>query len=274
MDKKSGRLIPKPPLGDQEFLDNFLEFGLGHYYTVAKLLSTRISDPMTASEQRSIALEVAALTSAAFEHLVTWYYALRQWRSPGNDTLLVDILKEMYLNDTKRLGALNDAQKSTKEGFCRSFGILWGKKELQPRGINIQNWHKSVDITKGNISKVLEHLSPLQFKQQKAWMIHYLNAIKHGLLVVAGDHKGIPIVTVLTKGTQLTKEDGDPVIYATPTDSQSLKKHVLVIGNMAIALFHLVRLVYASVFNAEPKSILVDTITKDLYPNQGSIGGE
>ena len=66
---------------NREFLDTFLQYGIGHYFTLAKLLSGRISGELSDPEKLSIGMEVSALAGASLDSLVAWYHAL--YRGPG-----------------------------------------------------------------------------------------------------------------------------------------------------------------------------------------------
>lgn len=72
---------------------------------------------MSEMELRSVGLELSALAASSFDNLVTWYWGLQEWRAAGNERLLVDVLDQVELRDTKRIGALNHARKSTRAGF-------------------------------------------------------------------------------------------------------------------------------------------------------------
>ena len=114
---------------------------------------------------------------------------------------------------------------------------------------------------------MLENMAPAELSGKRPWMIHYLNSIKHGLLVVTGRFNGKMVARLLSEGSQLTRKDGDPAIYTIPSDPESLAKLSTVIGNLAIALFELVSLVYISNFWQEPNSLPVNSILADLYPS-------
>jgi len=97
---------------NKEFLDTYLEVGIGHYYTIAKILSGRVSGELPETERLSIGLEISAQASASFDNLVTWYHSLLRWDPRGEDTALPDILEAIEVEDSLRLEAFAVRQES------------------------------------------------------------------------------------------------------------------------------------------------------------------
>ena len=98
--------LSKTADSNREFLDSYLEIGIGHYYTLAKLLSSRISNELTEAERLSIGIEVAALATASLENLVTWYMALGRWKPREGRKLLPQILSGIHVEESDHLAAL------------------------------------------------------------------------------------------------------------------------------------------------------------------------
>ena len=65
------------------FLDSFLEYRIGQYFTPAKFLSSRASEQISDAERLSVGIEVSALARASLESLVAWFHALRRWNVGG-----------------------------------------------------------------------------------------------------------------------------------------------------------------------------------------------
>ena len=162
---------------NRELLDTFLDFGIGHYYTLAKVLTSRVPGDLNDSERLSIGLEVSSLASAALDNLVRWYYAMRQWKARGTQTLLVDILQGAEIRDSHRLAALKHVKTSRTDEFCQAFGIPWGAQGLRELRIDAANWRFTVDQAKLNISKVLEDLTPARVSTERDWVVRYLHTV-------------------------------------------------------------------------------------------------
>ena len=254
---------------NREFLDTYLEYGIGHYYTIAKLLSSRASEQIDEAEKLSLGIEVSALASAALDNLVTWYYALSQWRPRGNEEPLADILAAIHLDDSQRLEALRSVRETTASEFCRVLGIPWGRSELRASHIDAENWRYTVDQAKLNIAKVLEDLSPARINTSRAWVVHYLNYTKHGLLVGAGQPQSYPAVRVESEGGRQATEGDATDLDVIHTDQESLDKLAMLTGNAAIGLFLLMRLRYVTAFGREPRSPAFVIIWQELFPSPG-----
>ena len=268
----ASRQVPIPPTGDQEFIDDFLKFGIGHYYTTAKLVAANATGPLTDAEQRSIGLEVAVLASTAFELLITWFYALQEWRSTSNKNLLVDIL-QIRLNDAKRVEALEFCQSKTAEEFALAFRVPWNEGELLAKGFDPNILRNSVRIAQTNVAMILSNLfSPnLQAagaSEAKPWMIHMLNKVKHGFVVVTSEIEGVPGVHILTQGSNIQLQDGYSPIFDIDARPESLNRMIKIIGDMAIALSHMITAPYAVAFGTDPIKPALDPILQDLYPQQ------
>ena len=257
-------------VSNKEFLDTYLEFGIGHYYTLAKLLCNRISGDLSEAETHSVGLEVSALAIAALDNLVTWYYTLGQWRPLENDGLLVDILDGVLVEDSLRLDVLRHVRDTRTDEFCYDFRIPWKREELRARGIDVVNWLYTVDQAKLNITKVLEDLAPSRITTNRAWITRYLNQTKHSPLVGEGSHEGIPAVRMSSSAKEVSGEDGENDLPAPARDSEIINRLADLTGNAAIGLFCLVRLLYVTAFGREPRSPSFVVIWQELHPARGA----
>ncbi len=247
---------------NKQFLDAYLEFGIGHYYTVAKLLCDRISGKLSASESLSVGLEVSAQAASALDNLVTWYFALRKWKPSEDASLLVDILESTHIEDSHRLKALEHVKRSRADQFSRSFGIPWSRDDLQARRLDMTNWRYTVDQVKLNITKVLEDLSPAELVTSQGWIAQHLTTNQIGPSGASGARGVFPSVSSETAGTD---QDGSLII---PTDSGVLNELADLTGNAAIGLFLLVRLLYITAFRLEPRSPAFVEIWQELHPSR------
>ena len=248
---------------NREFLDTFLEYGIGHYYTVAKLLSDRDPDELKEAELQSVGVELVSLASAALENLVRWYVALGRWTRRGPDSLLVEALQSVTPVDEMRTEALQEVTSESPNEFCLSVGVPWRRDELRARRIDAENWLYTVDQARGNIAKALEDLVPVRQATPRVWVLQYMNRVKQGYLVGAGDSNAAPVVT--SKDAEPT----DDSLTAVPSDQESRAQLTMLTGNAAIGLFLLVRLVYIAVYGREPHSPAFVVIWQELYPAKG-----
>ena len=249
---------------NREFLDTYLDFGVGHYYTAAKLLCNRITGELTETEQLSIGLEVSALASAALDNLVTWYIGLGRWQPRGSEALLPDVLDQVHVGEAHRIEALKHVQTTRADEFCHDFGIPWTADDLRSRRVDAENWRYTVDQAKQNIARVLEDLSPAQARTPRAWVARHLNSIKHGLLIGAGTQDRIPAAKVLFEGGE-PLDEAEPNELTIPTDPAVLNRLADLSGNAAIGLFYLVRLLYITAFGREPRSPAFVIIWQELH---------
>ena len=139
---------------------------------------------MSEMELRSVGLELSALAASSFDNLVTWYWGLQEWRAAGNERLLVDVLDQVELRDTKRIGALNHARKSTRAGFYRSFDLLSNRRAVESlESLDFKEWTTAVEKTQSNLAQVLQNLEPRQFIKPIPWMIR-LKVVAPGRVLV------------------------------------------------------------------------------------------
>ena len=230
--------------------------------------SNRISGQLSEREHLSVGLEISALASAALDNLVAWYHALSQWWPHESQRLLVDILYEVRVEDSHRLNALKSVKGARADTFCHEIGIPWVREDLQSRSIDQANLRYTVEQAKLNIAKALEDLSPHRLKAPRAWVFRYLNSVYRELLVEADRHKPIPQQAVPSKGAGAPFRDNE-TIANTPIDQESLNELVGMIGNAAVGLYCLVRLLYITAFRDEPRSPAFVGIWQDLHPDRG-----
>ena len=252
---------------NKDFLDAYLEFGIGHY-TIAKLLSGRATDEVSESERMSLGIEMSALASAAIDNLVTWYYALSEWDPRDGDRLLVDILGSVHVDDSLRDAALKQATGTRVDDFCHQLGIPWRRDELRSRRIDAENWRYTVDQAKLNIAKVLEELAPAVAGTPRAWVVRYLSSVKHEFLVGAGGHDSVPTVRAAPEDGNPPLQDGAVDLGTIPTDKESLDRLAGLTGNAAIGMFCLVRLFYVTGYGQEPRSPAFVIIWQEFYPTR------
>ena len=252
---------------NRELLDTYLEYGIGHYYTIAKMLSSSATDELNQAERHSVGIEMSALASAALDNLVTWYQVLGQWRTGETEKLLIETLDGLLIDDSHRLEALKQVTSTQADEFCRLFGIPWRRDQLRANRIDASNWRYTVDQAKLNIAKVLEDLAPVRDKTPRAWVVQYLSSIKQGYLLGSGRQRSVPTVRAVPQNDQAGQGVGD--LTAIPSDPGSLGTLARLIGNAAVGLFLLVRLLYVSTYGQEPSSPAFVVIWQELYPASG-----
>lgn len=255
---------PKPPIEDREFIDNFLEFGIGHYYRICQILVHNF-EKMTDSERRSAALEIHAAASSTLELVITWFYALREWHSASGQAYLVDVLHSTELSPSKRKGALRQVRKSSLKGFCDPLGIECTNKDLIPQGIDPSGRRAEIKLVIEAITQIFGQMDPVVPEARPDWMMDCLNTIKHGLVLTHSEYEGSPSVKLLTSGSQPVGKDGLPAIYEVRATPEAINTLVEIAGNGSIALGGLIRLVYLSKYKSNPISSVVRSITDDLY---------
>ena len=255
---------PKPPIEDREFIDNFLEFGLGHYYQICRILARGL-EGMTAMEQRSAALEIQDAASSTLELLITWFYALREWHSANGQAYLVDLLHSTKLSPAKRYGALRQVKTSALGGFCNPLGIKWTRKDLDPQGIDPSARRAEIELTIEAITQIFNQMDPLVPEARPDWMMDCLNTIKHGLVVTHSEYEGSPSVKILTRGSLFVGKDGRPAVYEVRAMPEAIGKFIDKAGTGSIALWGLIRLVYISKYQTEPASPVATSIAANLY---------
>ena len=248
---------------NREFLDTFLQYGIGHYFTLAKLLSGRISGELSDPEKLSIGMEVSALAGASLDSLVAWYHALRHWSVRGGQQDLAQILSGVRVPDAERLDALKLTRDGRADEFCYAFGIPWKREDLRSRRVDETNWRYTVDQARLNISKVLEDLSPVDVETSQASVFRYLNSVKRGFYAGAGGSLAIPTVKVMAEGESTKEAVADQL--AIPTDPAQLSRLADLTGNAAIGLFLLIRLLYISSFGRDPRSPAFVMIWQELH---------
>lgn len=266
------RDVPNPPTDNKGFIDNFLEFGIGHYYTTSKLLAGGIDEYTSPNELRSIALEQQVLASTAFELLITWFYALQEFTGEDNKRLLVDVLPSVWLNDEKRTSALEFVKNATRSDFAKAFNISDESKVVREHGMDPAQLADAVSVAQRNLNRMFFHMyAPFRGKPEElephAWMTHMLIKIKHGFLVVGSEVEEYPSVVILTEGSQFRSKVGSISLFATNAQMDNRELMNKVIGNMAIALRSLIHVIYAYIFGAQPISTVVDRIARELYPD-------
>ena len=190
--------LSKTADSNREFLDSYLEISIGHYYTLAKLLSSRISNELTEAERLSIGIEVAALATASLENLVTWYMALGRWKPREGRKLLPQILSGIHVEESDHLAALEHVKGMRTDEFCHSFGIPWKREDLRARRIDEANWRYMVDQARLNIGNVLENMSPSSIRTTRDWVTRYLSSPKHESLLGGLRRATFTTVRILT----------------------------------------------------------------------------
>ena len=180
---------------NREFLDTYLEYGIGHYYTVAKILAGQDWEKLKEGEQLSVGIELVALASAALDNLIRWYFAVGKWVPADSQTLLVQVLEETRADDDMRTEVLGEVSSTNANEFCLSLGIPWRRDELRTRRIDTENWLYTVDQAKSNIAKALEDLVPSRQETPRAWVLEYMNRLKQGYVQGAGRSNAAPFVT-------------------------------------------------------------------------------
>ena len=239
---------------NREFLDSFLGFGIGHYYTLAKLLTERITGSLTEAEKLSIGLEVSALAGAALDSLVTWYYALGKWRPGGpSQALLVDLLESAHVDDSHRRAAANEIESMSPNEFCHSFGIPWQRGDVKARHIDDTSWRYTVDQAMRNTRKALQDLTFPTVETSHAWVARYLNVTKHQPIAVTGSREKIATAVVVSGSDKVAGEDHQSELTI-PTDPDVLRRAVDLTGNAAIGIYCLLRLLYVTAFGQDPRS--------------------
>ncbi len=252
---------------NKEFLDAYLEVGIGHYYTLTKILSSRISGELSETERLSVGLEISAQTSASFDNLVTWYHALLRWDPRGETTPLADVLEAIAVEDSLRLEAFQHVTNSRADQFARAFKIPWTQADLRGRRLDVTNWRYTVDQAKQNIAKVFEDMSPAEATTPRGWIAKYMGTVGRQPLFGGGRYGAIPRVHATSEDGDLASTDEGTIVI--PTDTEMLSQLVELTGNAAIGLFLLVRLSYVSAFYLEPRSPAFVTIWQEMHPARG-----
>ena len=251
---------------NREFLNAYLEFGLGHYYTLARTLTGRVVDDLTEPEKVSVGIEVSSLAGAALDNAVRWYLMLRQWKPRTQQVLLSDILASARITDAHRQEVLEHVTTSRTDEFCQTFRIPWAGEDIRARGIDVSNWRFTVDQAKINISKVMEDMATAEQTTPRDWITHYLSAGTHGFLANTGELDPASIVRV---------ESGEPLSdgadsLTIPTDKETLLALADLTGNAAIGLFCLIRLMYVTAYGTEPRSPSFVVIWQQMHPSKGA----
>ena len=253
---------------NKEFLDSFLEFGIGHYYTLTRLLTERITGTLNEAEKLSIGLEVSALAGAALDNLVTWYYALGKWRPGPNQALLVDLLEATRVDDSHRRAAAKEVTSMKPNEFCHSFGIPWQRGDVRERHIDDISWRYTVDQAMRNTRKALQDLSFPTVETSQAWVARYLNVTKRRLIAVTGSREKIATAVVVSDSNNVAGEDHESELTI-PTDPDVLRRAGDLTGNAAIGLFCLLRLFYVTAFGKDPRSPAFVVIWQEMNPASG-----
>ncbi len=251
---------------NRDFLNTYLEFGLGHYYTLARTLTGRGVDDLSGSEKISVGIEVSSLAGAALDNTVRWYMMLRHWKPRTQQVLLSDMLANARITDAHRDDVLNHVTASRTDEFCQAFRIPWAGEDIRARGIDVSNWRFTVDRAKINISKVMEDLATGGQATQRDWITHYLSAGTHGFLADTGELDPASVVRV---GGEEPSNNGTDSLTI-PTDKGTLQALTDLTGNAAIGLFCLIRLMYVTAYGTEPRSPSFVVIWQQMHPSKGA----
>ena len=255
-----------PDVRNRQFIDNYLEYGIGHHYSLGRMVCNRLEDGLSDMESLKAGLEVSALSSSALDSLVTWYLALLQWKPNRGGQLLVDLIEGVQVDDSDRLRALEHVKAHRTGSFCRSFGIAWTQDDVSKLGIDDANWRYTVDQAKLNIAKALEDLSPGRVKTPRAWVSRYLDSIIYDLLVGAEREQALTTLAVLSEKADLPRDHDEAPV---PKDPDLLIEMTNLTGNAAIGLFCLLRLMYITAFGKEPRSPAFVVIWQEMHPARG-----
>ena len=253
---------------NKELLDTYLEIGIGHYFVLSKLLSSRITGQLTASERQSIGIEISALATASLENLVTWYIALGQWKPRENQKLLTDIIAGIRLQDSHRTEALRHVRDTRTDEFCHSFGIPWMREDLRARRIDEVSWRYAVDQARLNIGRALEDMSPISLRTTRDWVTKYLSGPRYDALAGGGSADSITSVRLLAS-TGGSTDDTDGGNLTIPIEQGLLDQLAELTGNAAVGLFLLTRLLYVTAYGRDPRSPAFVVIWQELHPARG-----
>ena len=255
---------------NREFLDTYLEYGIGHYYTVAKMLAGQDWSQLNEVEKQSAGIELGALASSSLENLIRWYFAVGKWVRSDTQALLVQVLQETIASDEMREEALGEVSSTNANEFCLSLGIPWRRDELRARRVDSENWLYTVDQAKANIAKALEDLVPAREDTPRAWVLEYLNRLKQTYVQGAGESNAAASVTI---PQQASGADGDGAFGSMPRDPEARAELTGLIGNATVGLFLLIRLAYIAVFSLEPRSPSFVLIWQDMHPTSSPARG-